>query len=110
MEIAQLQAAAGLGQPAIVEKPINDLVSGHIPIVFYSINELVELHKAGRIRVLATFVWESSVFLPDVPTFREAGHDIEATGTSAEAFARIQRADAARWAPAVRDSGFTGEQ
>jgi hypothetical protein len=45
-----------------------------------------------------------------VPTFREAGHDIEATGTSAEAFARIQRADAARWAPAVRDSGFTGEQ
>ena len=35
-------------------RPINDLVSGHIPIVFYSTNELVELHKAGRIRVLAT--------------------------------------------------------
>lgn len=135
-------------------RPINDLVAGHIPIVFYSTNELVELHKAGRIRVLATSAGERSVFLPDVPTFREAGYDIEATGwfglfapdgmpdaivdrlnrtivaalqlpnaretirglglnatgTSAEEFARIQRADAARWAPAVRDSGFTGEQ
>jgi hypothetical protein len=35
---------------------------------------------------------------------------LNATGTSGEAFARIQRVDAARWAPAVRDSGFTGEQ
>lgn len=135
-------------------RPMNDLLSGHIPIVLYSTNELVELHKAKRIRVLATSAGERSVFLPDVPTFREAGYDIEATGwfglfapdgipdamvdrlnrtivgalqsadardriralglnatgTSAEAFARIQRADAARWAPAVRDSGFTGEQ
>lgn len=135
-------------------RPINDLVSGHIPIVFYSTNELVELHKAGRIHVLATSAGERSIFLPDVPTFREAGYDIEATGwfglfapagmqdaiverlnrtivtalqsvdtrdriralglnatgTSAETFARIQRADAARWAPAVRASGFTGEE
>ena len=104
--------------------------------------------------MLATSAGERSVFLPDVPTFREAGYDIEATGwfglfapggtpdaivdrlnrtivpalqsadardriralglnatgTSAEAFARIQRADADRWAPAVRESGFTGEQ
>ena len=35
-------------------RPIKVLVSGHIPIVFYSTKELVELHKAGRIRVLAT--------------------------------------------------------
>ena len=36
--------------------------------------------------------------------------DFKAVFEARSAFARIQRADAARWAPAVRDSGFTGEQ
>jgi tripartite-type tricarboxylate transporter receptor subunit TctC len=61
-------------------RPVNDLVGGHIPMVFYSTNELVELHRAGRIRVLATSGTDRSPFLPDVPTFREAGYDIQATG------------------------------
>ena len=135
-------------------RPINDLIAGHIPIAFHSTNELAEFHKAGRIRVLATSADRRSVFVPEVPTFREAGYEIEATGwfglfapantpdaivdqlnraivaalqsadakariqalglnaagTSAEAFADIQRADVARWAPAVRDSGFTAEE
>ena len=137
------------GSPALV-----DVMGGRIPIIFQSVNELIEPHKSGRLRVLATSNAQRSDFLPDVPTFKEAGFDIEGTGwfglfapsktpagvvtrinaavgealadegirtrirgfglrpsgTTAEAFARIQQNDMARWAPAVKASGFTPEQ
>jgi tripartite-type tricarboxylate transporter receptor subunit TctC len=104
--------------------------------------------------VLGTSDARRTDLLTDVPTFKEAGFDIEGTGwfglfapsktpdavvqtlsaavaaalkdentrtkisgfglrptgTSAEAFARIQKDDMARWAPAVKASGFTPEQ
>ncbi len=56
------------------------LVAGQIPIVFTTVADLVELHKAGRIRVLATSDSGRSPSLPDVPTLREAGYDLQATG------------------------------
>ena len=59
---------------------LTDLMGGQIPIVFLSTNELAELHKAGRIRVLATSGAQRSAFLPDIPTFRESGYDIEGRG------------------------------
>lgn len=133
---------------------LRDLMGGHIPLIFHSTNDLVEMHKASRLRVLATSNTQRSTFLPDIPTFKEAGFDIEGTGwfglfapaktppamvdainaavvdalgdqeiklkirrlglqptgTSAEAFARIQRDDIGRWAPAVKASGFTPEK
>ena len=48
-------------------------------MVFTTISDLVEMHKAQRIRILATAGAERSPFLPDVPTFREAGFDIQGT-------------------------------
>jgi tripartite-type tricarboxylate transporter receptor subunit TctC len=133
---------------------LGDLVAGHVPMVFTTISDLVEMHKAGRIRILATSGKERSPFMPDVPTFREAGFDIQGTswfgafapartprdtvdrfsgimaaavrapevndrlrafgltptGTSAAELAAIQKADAERWAPAVKASGFTPDQ
>ena len=59
---------------------LTDLMGGQIPIVLLSTNELAELHKAGRIRVLATSGAQRSAFLPDIPTFRESGYDIEGRG------------------------------
>jgi tripartite-type tricarboxylate transporter receptor subunit TctC len=59
---------------------LTDLLGGQIPMMFHSANELVEMHKAGKIRVLATSNSQRSIFLPDVPTFREAGYDIQGTG------------------------------
>lgn len=59
---------------------LTDLMGSRIPIVFLSTNELTELHKSGRIRVLATSGAQRSTFLPDVPTFREGGYDIEGGG------------------------------
>lgn len=56
-----------------------DLVAGQIPIVFTTTSDLVQMHKAGRIRVLATSDKQRSPFLPDVPTFRDAGYDLQAT-------------------------------
>jgi tripartite-type tricarboxylate transporter receptor subunit TctC len=58
---------------------LSDLVAGHIPMVFTTISDLVELHNAGRVRILATSGTERSPFTPDVPTFREAGYDIQGT-------------------------------
>lgn len=57
-----------------------DLTGGHLPMFFTSTPDLVELHKSGRLRVLATSGRERSIVLPDVPTFREAGQAIEGTG------------------------------
>ena len=57
-----------------------DLVGGQIPIVVTTTSDLLEQHKGGRIRVLATSDKQRSAFLPDVPTFRQAGYDIEGTG------------------------------
>jgi tripartite-type tricarboxylate transporter receptor subunit TctC len=54
-----------------------DLLAGHIPFVFTAISDLTALHTAGRLRILASSGKERSHFTPDVPTFREAGYDIE---------------------------------
>ena len=59
---------------------LTDLLAGQIPIMVTTTSDLLEQHKAGRIKVLATSDRARSPFLPDVPTFREAGYDIEGSG------------------------------
>jgi tripartite-type tricarboxylate transporter receptor subunit TctC len=58
---------------------LTDLAAGHVPMVFTTISDFVEMHKAGRIRILATSGAVRSPFVPDVPTFSEAGFDIQGT-------------------------------
>src|SRR5262245_5401404 len=58
---------------------LTDLAAGHVPAVFTAISDLVEMHNAKRIRILAMSGAARSPFVPDVPTFREAGFDIEGT-------------------------------
>jgi tripartite-type tricarboxylate transporter receptor subunit TctC len=57
-----------------------DLGGGHIPLFFTSTPDLVQGHKAGRLRILATSGSDRSPVLPDVPTFAETGYAIRATG------------------------------
>lgn len=59
---------------------MNDIVAGQLPFAFGTTATYVELHKAGRVRVLATSSPKRSPFLGDVPTFIEAGFNIEGTG------------------------------
>jgi tripartite-type tricarboxylate transporter receptor subunit TctC len=59
---------------------LTDLVAGQLPIVVTTTADLLEQHRAGRVRVLATSDRQRSPFLPDIPTFKEAGYDILGTG------------------------------
>jgi tripartite-type tricarboxylate transporter receptor subunit TctC len=59
---------------------LTDLVGGQIPILVTTTSDLLEQHKAARIRILATSDRTRSPFLPDLPTFKEAGYDIQGTG------------------------------
>jgi tripartite-type tricarboxylate transporter receptor subunit TctC len=62
------------GTPAIA-----DLLGGQIPMVSSTASEFLDLHKAGKLRVIATSDVERSLGFPDVPTFKESGIDIVGT-------------------------------
>lgn len=59
---------------------INDLLGGQIAMVSTTTSDFAELHKAGKIRVIATSGKTRSAQTPDVPTFVESGINIEGTG------------------------------
>lgn len=59
---------------------LTDLIGGQIPLVVTTTSDVLEQHKSARIRVLATSDRQRSPFLPEVPTFKEAGYDIEGAG------------------------------
>ena len=52
---------------------MNDLIGGHVPIMFDSLPTVLPAASAGTIRVLAVTSAERSPSLPDVPTLDEAG-------------------------------------
>lgn len=50
-----------------------DLMGGQIPVGIDALSDMMELHRAGRIRIIATSGTKRSPLLPDVATFREQG-------------------------------------
>jgi tripartite-type tricarboxylate transporter receptor subunit TctC len=54
-----------------------DLLTGRLPTYIGSAAEFIEHHKAGTVRIVATLGASRSRFLPEVPTLRESGFDIE---------------------------------
>jgi tripartite-type tricarboxylate transporter receptor subunit TctC len=52
---------------------MNDLIGGHIPILFDSLPTVVNASKGGLVRVLALTGLKRSPQLPDVPTLDESG-------------------------------------
>ena len=56
------------------------LLGGQIPIVVTTTSDVIEQHKAGKIRVLATSDRQRSPFLADISTFTEAGYAIQGAG------------------------------
>jgi tripartite-type tricarboxylate transporter receptor subunit TctC len=57
-----------------------DLLAGRIPAFFSASAELIEQHVSGTLRILATGGTQRLSILPGVPTFKESGADIYATG------------------------------
>jgi tripartite-type tricarboxylate transporter receptor subunit TctC len=52
---------------------VNDLMGGQVPAAIDTVADLSELHRAGRIRIIATSGARRSPVVPDVPTFSELG-------------------------------------
>jgi tripartite-type tricarboxylate transporter receptor subunit TctC len=149
--------AAGVEMTHIAYKgtapALSDLLGGQIPMVSSTVSDFLELHRADKIRVIATSGEERTTDLPDVPTFKESAIDIvgsgwygmfapartppdviarlnaalvaalaqqdikrrvsgfglKPTGTSPAQLAAIQKADADKWAPIVKASGFVAD-
>ena len=57
---------------------ITDLAGGNIAATVTPLTEAMELHKSGRIRILATTGSVRTPFLPGIPTFKEVGMDVDA--------------------------------
>jgi tripartite-type tricarboxylate transporter receptor subunit TctC len=52
---------------------INDLIAGHVDLMFTELASAVELHKAGKAKILGVTAQERAAALPDIPTMIEAG-------------------------------------
>jgi tripartite-type tricarboxylate transporter receptor subunit TctC len=57
---------------------IQAVLGGQVPAAVLAYPDLLNLHKAGKMRMLATSGRERNPLSPDVPTFRELGLAIEA--------------------------------
>jgi tripartite-type tricarboxylate transporter receptor subunit TctC len=56
------------GAPAL-----NDLVGGHLPMLINSLPDMLEQHRGGRVRIIATTSGQRSPHTPEVPTLSELG-------------------------------------
>jgi tripartite-type tricarboxylate transporter receptor subunit TctC len=52
---------------------LNDLVAGHVDLMFDTIVTSLPLHRGGKARILAVATEQRSRALPDVPTIAESG-------------------------------------
>jgi tripartite-type tricarboxylate transporter receptor subunit TctC len=58
-----------------------DMISGQVSSAVDALADLTELHRAGKVKILATSGAQRSTALPDVPTFTELGvQGVEAMG------------------------------
>jgi tripartite-type tricarboxylate transporter receptor subunit TctC len=52
---------------------LNDLIASHVDLMFSELATSVQLHKAGKARILAVATKERIASIPDIPTLEEAG-------------------------------------
>lgn len=62
---------------------ITDLIGGQVPVAVDTLDTLLPQYEAGKLRILASSNTERSPFAADVPTLKEAGLDLVATGWNA---------------------------
>lgn len=69
-----LRHVAYRGTPAALP----DLLAGRIPLYIAGAAELAEQHKSGGLRILAIAASSRSALMPDIPTLKESGIDLDA--------------------------------
>jgi tripartite-type tricarboxylate transporter receptor subunit TctC len=52
---------------------LNDIIAGHVDMIFMELASAIKLHEAGRARILAVATTKRIANLPDIPTLDEAG-------------------------------------
>lgn len=52
------------------------VLGGHIPAATMNLSEALQIAREGTIKVIGVMSAERSTYLPDAPTFREAGYDV----------------------------------
>ena len=79
----------------------NALLGGHIDYKFDVVSETAELHHSGKARIIAVTGSKRDTQVPEVPTLKESGINMEATawfamygpaGLSGEALSRLEKA------------------
>ncbi|PVE06813.1 hypothetical protein B472_10995 [Limnohabitans sp. Rim28] len=77
------------------------LLGGHIGYKFDVVSETAEMHRAGKVRIIAVTGNQRDPQVPEVPTLRESGVNMDATawfamygpaGLRGEALARLEKA------------------
>ena len=83
---------------------ITDLIGGQVPVAFDTLDTLLPQHEGGKLRILASSGAQRSSFAKDIPTYRESGLDLVATGWNAFfAPAAMPREQVQRLSAAIRD-------
>ncbi|MBV8621631.1 MAG: Bug family tripartite tricarboxylate transporter substrate binding protein [Curvibacter sp.] len=62
---------------------VNDLLGGQVPVAIDTLDTFLPQHQAGKLRILAVSGARRSAFAPQIPTFKEAGLDLAASGFNA---------------------------
>jgi tripartite-type tricarboxylate transporter receptor subunit TctC len=114
----QFQAQAGISLVHVPYKggapALSDVLAGHVPVYFDTLNTSVKLIQDNKLRALAIVSPKRSTVLPALPTLAEAGYPevrgmawyaiVAPAKTSPEVVARLnEEANKALSAPEVRD-------
>jgi tripartite-type tricarboxylate transporter receptor subunit TctC len=59
---------------------ISDVIGGQVPVAVDTFDTELPHHEAGKLRILAVSGAQRSPLAPSIPTFKEAGLDLVATG------------------------------
>jgi tripartite-type tricarboxylate transporter receptor subunit TctC len=81
--MAQIQQATGAEFAPVhfsegASQATTAFLGKHVDILVANVSDVTDLTKQGKARVLGVMTSERSPSLPDVPTFKEAGYDVEA--------------------------------
>ena len=83
---------------------LTDLIGGQVPVAFDTLDTLLPQAEAGKLRILASSGARRSPWSPAVPTFKEAGLNLSATGWNTFfAPASMPKDKVERLATAIRD-------